>query len=167
MKKTISLFLFVFVCILCAPLTARAENISVPPSNAYEAQIKERVSIINEKVKSNRKIQAEINKKSKRAADLYLTAFGRCAAPNQADIKKAEMMEAQLGKIAEQVILVDKMVTDKIHMAAMHAQHGHPDMALSSYDAAISLIDKLTDVFKRQNDYLQNYIDFLSSLRHK
>lgn len=167
MKKIISLFLLILACTIFPSNIVHANTVSVPPTAQQSTLLKERREGINDRVKHNRKIQNEINKKSKRAADLYLIAFGRSSVPSEADAKKAEVIEAQLGRIAEEAILVEQQITLKVRLATEAFQQGNYALALSHYDSLISLLDKQTDILKGQNEYLQSYVDFLSSLKHK
>lgn len=166
MKKLIPLLLLTFIFMLPVKIT-NAGTIYAAPGSPFESQLKEKKELISERVKSNRKIQSEINNKAKRAADLYLIIFGSSAHPSEEDARKTERMEAQLGKLAESVIITEKLITKNIRLAAGSLQKGNYAQALSIYDNVIDLMDKQTDNLKKQNEYLQAYVDFLSSLKHK
>ena len=114
MKKLISsIFLTLFATL--TPLNlADAVTFKENPENEFTSQLKEKRVLINEKVKDNKTIQTSINKKSKEASDLYMLVFSGPIPPSDEDRKKVEMMEMDLGTIAEQIALTEKAIARRV-----------------------------------------------------
>ncbi|NLZ49413.1 MAG: hypothetical protein GX895_11695 [Clostridiales bacterium] len=167
MKKfvfTIALTLFTFLTpIKVIDAVSFIEN----PDKDFTSMIKEKRSQINEKVKENKDIQKSINQKSKEASDLYMLVFSGPIPPSDEDRKKVEIMEMELGSIAEQIALTEKAIARRIKSVNTYLKNQDYNEALSGYDSIINLMSKQYSNLKKQDETLSKYINFLQSLRHK
>lgn len=167
MKKfvfTIALTLFTFLTpIKVIDAVSFIEN----PDKDFTSMIKEKRSQINEKVKENKDIQKSINQKSKEASDLYMLVFSGPIPPSDEDRKKVEIMEMELGSIAEQIALTEKAIARRIKSVNTYLKNQDYNEALSGYDSIINLMSKQYSNLKKQDETLTKYINFLQSLRHK
>ncbi|HCW04488.1 MAG TPA: hypothetical protein DGK91_08155 [Clostridium sp.] len=167
MKKLISsIFLTLFATL--TPLNlADAVTFKENPENEFTSQLKEKRVLINEKVKDNKTIQTSINKKSKEASDLYMLVFSGPIPPSDEDRKKVEMMEMDLGTIAEQIALTEKAIARRVKAVNLSLKNQDYNQALSGYDIIVDLMGKQHSNLKKQEETLTKYINFLQSLRHK
>jgi septal ring factor EnvC (AmiA/AmiB activator) len=167
MKKIVSIFVLAFI-FFALPFEISYGKTAVDTSkDQFSSQIKEKKKLINRKIKATDKIQAQINKKGKTAADLYMSLFSGDMTPSEEDSKKVEMMEMQLGNLAEELNYIEKSLSAKVKAVNNSLKLQNYNQALSIYDIIIALMDKETLVLQKENETLQTYINLLESLRHK
>lgn len=167
MKKIISTILLALFTFLTPARTTETVSFEMKKENDFSSQIEEKRSLINEKVKENKDLQKSINQKSKEASDLYMLSFSGPIPPSDEDRKKVEMMEMELGNIAEQIALTEKAIARRVKSVNSYLKKQDYNQALSGYDNIIELMTKQHSNLKKQEEILTKYISFLQSLRHK
>ncbi|NLM34587.1 MAG: hypothetical protein GX206_04025 [Clostridiales bacterium] len=167
MKKIITATLLALFSFLAPMKATDAVSFKERPENEINQQLEEKRSLINERVKENKTIQKAINKKSKKASDLYMLVFSGSIPPSDEDRKKVEMMEMELGTIAEQIALTEKAIARRVKDINITLRKQDYNQALSGYDSIINLMSKQFSNLKKQEEILTKYINFLQSLRHK
>lgn len=167
MKKIISTILLALFTFLTPARTTEAVSFEMKNENDFSSQIEEKRSLINEKIKENKDLQKSINQKSKEASDLYMLSFSGPIPPSDEDRKKVEMMEMELGNIAEQIALTEKAIARRVKSVNSYLKKQDYNQALSGYDNIIELMTKQHSNLKKQEEILTKYISFLQSLRHK
>lgn len=167
MKKFISTLLLTLFALLTPMNVADALSFKENPENEFSYQLEEKRKLINEKVTDNKKIQKSINQKSKEASDLYMLVFSGPIPPSDEDRKKVEMMEMELGTVAEQIALTEKAIARRVKSVNSTLKNQDYNQALSGYDSIINLMSKQYLNLKKQEEALAKYINFLQSLRHK
>lgn len=167
MKKIITATLLALFSFLAPMKATDAVSFKERPENEINQQLEEKRSLINERVKESKTIQKAINKKSKKASDLYMLVFSGPIPPSDEDRKKVEMMEMELGTIAEQIALTEKAIARRVKDINITLRKQDYNQALSGYDSIINLMSKQFSNLKKQEEILTKYINFLQSLRHK
>lgn len=167
MKKIITATLLALFSFLAPMKATDAVSFKERPENEINQQLEEKRSLINERVKENKTIQKAINKKSKKASDLYMLVFSGSIPPSDEDRKKVEMMEMELGTIAEQIALTEKAIARRVKDINITLRKQDYNQALSGYDSIINLMSKQFSNLKKHEEILTKYINFLQSLRHK
>ena len=87
MKKIITATLLALFSFLAPMKATDAVSFKERPENEINQQLEEKRSLINERVKESKTIQKAINKKSKKASDLYMLVFSG-SIPLQMKIEK-------------------------------------------------------------------------------
>lgn len=167
MKKIISMLLLSLFCLAAPFEITNAKPASEEVKDQFHTEVKEKRELINQKIKANRKLQMQINKKSKVAADLYMYIFGEDMVSSEADMKRVETMEMELGKITEHLIHMEKVISKKIKEITNLTKAQKYDEALLTYDSIITHMGHQTDMLTKENEMLHAYIELLESLNHK
>ncbi|WP_163194674.1 hypothetical protein [Clostridium thermarum] len=167
MKKTISMLAAVLLCLLIPSQIVYARAALRIPESEFNAQAKEKRRAISEKEKEIKKIQQQINKKGKKAADLYMNLFSGEIHPSEEDSRRVEKMEMELSNISEQLILVEKAISRRNSNIQKLIKSKYYEEALSAYDGLLTVMEKQAGILNKENELLQKYIHLLESLRHK
>lgn len=133
----------------------------------YSSQVKQLTQSIKQKQKHNKKLEAQINKRSKQVSDLYEELFKGNMAPSEEKLLQIEMKEAEVTKSVKLLVQTEKNISKLSLQANEFIKHKNLNQALVALNKLSSLLDKKSDLLTSHSTILQSYIEFIESLELK
>jgi hypothetical protein len=167
MKKLLYLLSFIMILMMLPFGAANAKTLQEETRAQYLALVKQKRQVIKQKIKQNKLITSQINKKSKQVADIYDLLFKENMVPNDEKIMQIEAKEMEITRVIQKILQIEKGIERYEREIELNLKQNNFKQALLKLDKLVSMMETEHDLLKEHHETLSKYMEFLQSMRLK